>query len=82
VHSKNNEKLSRIAHIEIINEFDPSKHNFDTINEYLSLIFHVYKKTEKNIPIYEIYTLLNELHKIAITKEKIILAQLKLQEIL
>ena len=82
VHSQNNSKLSRIANIQITHEFDPTKHDFETINEYLSLIFMAYTKTTKNLPIYEIYILLNELHKTSISKEKIIIAKLKLKEIL
>lgn len=82
VYSQNNNTLSRIANIQIIDEFDPTKHDFETINEYLSLIFMVYTKTAKNLPIYEIYILLNELHKTTISKEKIIIAKLKLKEIL
>lgn len=81
VHSQNNSKLSRIANIQILNEFDPTKHDFTTINEYLSLIYLVYQKTEKNLPVYEIYTLLNELHKINISVEKIVIAKLKLRDI-
>lgn len=81
VHSYKNSQLSRIAHIKIINEFDPSKHKFKTINAYLWLIHMVYIKSEKKNAIFEIYILLHELHKIEITKEKILLAQLKIKNI-
>ena len=81
VHSNKNSKISRIANIKIINEFDPSGKDFETINEYLSLIIQVYSRTEKNTAIFGIYTLLNELLKTKISKEKIIFAKLKLKNI-
>ena len=81
VHSKKNSSISHIAHIKITSEFDTKGKDFETINAYLTLLSQVYNRSEKAVPIYEVYTLLNELHKVDIKPEKILLAQLKLRHI-
>ena len=81
VHSKKNSSISRIANIKILHEFDTNNRDFQTINKYLTLLYTVYSKTEKNTAIYEIYTLLNQLHKTSINSDKILLARLKLKNI-
>ncbi len=82
LHSSTNLKISRISNIKILQEFNPSGKDFDSIHDYLSLLSHILKKTEKNAPIYEIYVLLHALLKTNISTEKILLSKLKLWQIL
>ena len=79
-HAKKN-GISSIANIKILSEFDVQKKDFKTIQEYLWLIYRIYKKTEKNIPVYKIYNIINILNKKDITREKICLTELKLIDI-
>jgi hypothetical protein len=79
-HAKKN-GISSIANIKILSEFDVKEKDFKTIQEYLWLIFRIYTKTEKNIPVYEIYNIINILNKKDITREKICLTELKLVDI-
>lgn len=82
IYSKSSEKLSTISNVKIISEFHAQKHDFGSIEQYLALLTDIYKKTEKNLPIYEVYDLVSILNKSPLWPETILLARVKLFQIL
>lgn len=82
IYSKNSEKLSTISNVKIISEFHAQKHDFKSIEQYLALLTDIYKRTEKNLPIYEIYDIVSILNKSPLGSETILIARIKLFQVL
>lgn len=81
IHSKKNSSISKIANIKIVGEFDPQDKDFNTIHDYLALLSQVQKRCEKSLAIYEIYEILHIMLKSEITREKILLAHIKIMQV-
>lgn len=83
VNVKKQNSIHEINNIKIKNEFSYTNKDYTTLLDYLELIKIVMDKCPLNLPIYEIYNILNEVNSFEnITDEKIIFAQLKVLNIL
>lgn len=83
VNVKKQNSIHEIKNIKIKNEFSYTNKDYTTLLDYLELIKIVIDKCPLNLPIYEIYNILNEVNSFEnITDEKIIFAQLKILNIL
>lgn len=83
INTKKENDIHQIKNIKIKNEFDYINKSYEIIIEYLELLSIINEKCPLNLPIFEIFNILNELHNLKnITSEKIIFAKLKVFAIL
>ncbi len=81
VQKENN--INEVRNIKIKNEFDYLWKDYEIILEYLNILKIVDEKCPLNMPIFEIFNIINEVNKFPdITNEKLIFAQIKIYNIL
>lgn len=83
VNVKKENSIHDIKNVKIKNEFDYLWKNYEIIFEYLELLKLIDEKCPLNMPIYEIFNILNEINNFEnITSEKIFFSKLKVFNIL